>query len=137
MGGISSRFYGLDSNWTEAIRIFDEERTQNPKLWPGSAQLLFRSECYRLAGERELAKASYYETIDDFPLGYYAHRARQKLAEFYAEDSLDIPQIETVDTDRRGVIAWLYEGDSNWVMKNAFSPQLQMFEGLLPWELGI
>ena len=96
-------------NYREALKLFDKTLSLKLPLWPNNAAHLFRAECYRFLKEDSLAKASYYATIDDFPLGYYAHRARQKLGEIYRVKAKDIPKIQLIEGDRADMYRWLKE----------------------------
>lgn len=88
---------------------FDRALKSRQKLWPRSASLYFRALSYEKQGEDSLAKAAYYETIDDYPLGYFAWRARQKL---YATDVAisEIPSITTFEASRDSVWSWFHKG---------------------------
>jgi len=93
-----------EEKYTEAANIFAEAAHENLGLMPRNASLYFYAECQRKLGNRENAAIAYSAVIADFPLGYYAWRAKQNLKEFELLEN--IPKIGTEMSDS-ATIAWL------------------------------
>jgi len=90
--------------YAEAANIFAVAANENSGLMARSASLYFYAECQRMLGKKEDLAIAYYAVMADFPLGYYAWRARQNLREF--ELSENIPKIGSEVSDS-AAIAWL------------------------------
>ncbi|MCL2260170.1 MAG: transglycosylase SLT domain-containing protein [Fibromonadales bacterium] len=71
-----------EGNYSKAAPIFAEAAKDNTGPMPRSAALYFYAECQRLLEKKENATTAYKAVIADFPLGYYAWRAKQNLKEF-------------------------------------------------------
>ncbi|MDR2581502.1 MAG: transglycosylase SLT domain-containing protein [Fibromonadaceae bacterium] len=81
-----------EEKYAEAAKIFTEAANENLGLMPRSAALFFNAECERIMENEERATRAYFAVISDFPLGYYAWRARQRLAEYGVPEE-NIPKI--------------------------------------------
>jgi len=88
--------------YAEAANLFTQAAKENMGLLPRSASLYFYAESQRLLGHN--ATAAYNAVIKDYPLGYYAWRAKQNLKEFNLSE--DIPKIG-VEVPDSSAIAWL------------------------------
>jgi soluble lytic murein transglycosylase len=93
-----------EKKYSEAANIFAEAANENLGLMARSASLYFYAESQRMLENRESAAIAYSAVIADFPLGYYAWRAKQSLKEF--ELSENIPKLGIEMTDSAAV-AWL------------------------------
>ncbi len=91
-----------EEKYEEAANLFVQVAKENLGLMSKSASLYFYAECQRMLGHN--AAAAYSEVIADFPLGYYAWRAKQNLKEF--ELSENIPKLG-VEMSDSSAIAWL------------------------------
>ena len=93
-----------EGNYSEAANIFAEAASEHPGLMARSAALYFYAECQRLLGKKENAAIAHNAVIADFPLGYYAWRAKQSLIEFELAETY--PKIG-IEMPEDSVIAWL------------------------------
>jgi soluble lytic murein transglycosylase len=93
-----------EEKYEEAAKLFAEAANENLGLMSRSGALYFYAESQRLLEKKDSLKAAYFAVIEDFPLGYYSWRAKQRLAEFELSDS--IPRLGVQMTDS-AVIAWL------------------------------
>jgi len=93
-----------EEKYAEAAKIFAKAAHENLNLMARSASLYFYAQCQRMLGNKEKATAAYFAVIADFPLGYYAWRAKQSLKEFGLSEN--IPQIGREMSDS-AAIAWL------------------------------
>jgi len=93
-----------EEKYDEAANIFAEAAKENLGLMARNASLYFYAECQRMLGNTEVATRSYFTVISDFPLGYYAWRAKQSLKEFKLSDN--IPKIGAEMSDSAAT-AWL------------------------------
>jgi len=93
-----------EEKYAEAANIFIEDANENSGLMPKSASLYFYAECERLLGNKENAANAYHAVIADFPLGYYAWRAKQSLLEHGFANS--VPKL-SIDMSQDSAIAWL------------------------------
>lgn len=97
--------------WVGAAESFRKVSASNPGLWPRSGALLLEADALRRAGRDSLARIAYINTITDFPVGYYAHRARHLLLEHKLLDSALIPWLRTQDLDEAATLAWIRQRD--------------------------
>ena len=93
-----------EQKYEEAANIFAEAANENLGLMARSASLYFYAESQRMLENRDNAAIAYSAVIADFPLGYYAWRAKQSLREF--ELSENIPKLGSEMPDSLAV-AWL------------------------------
>ncbi|MDR3001506.1 MAG: transglycosylase SLT domain-containing protein [Fibromonadaceae bacterium] len=93
-----------EEKYAEAAKIFAEAASDSLGLMPRSASLYFYAECQRLLGNKDSAANAYFAVISDFPLGYYAWRAKQNLEEYKFPDN--IPKLSVKTTDSAAIV-WL------------------------------
>jgi soluble lytic murein transglycosylase len=93
-----------EEKYTEAANIFAEAANENLGLMPRSASLYFYAECQRMLGNKDNTAIAYLAVIVDFPLGYYAWRAKQSLKEFELSENIPGIGIEMPDSS---AMAWL------------------------------
>ena len=93
-----------EEKYAEASSIFAEAASENLGLMARSASLYFHAECQRLLGNKDNAAKAYLAVISDFPLGYYAWRAKQNLEEYELSDKIPKLSLETTDS---AAIVWL------------------------------
>jgi soluble lytic murein transglycosylase len=93
-----------EKNYAEASSIFAEAANDNLGLMPRSASLFFYAESERMLGNRDNATNIFAATIADFPLGYYAWRAKHVLKEFELSNS--IPKLGR-EMSQDSAVAWL------------------------------
>ncbi|MDR1829184.1 MAG: lytic transglycosylase domain-containing protein [Candidatus Fibromonas sp.] len=91
-----------EEKYAEAANLFAQAAKENLGLMPRSASLYFYAQCQRMLEHN--ATTAYSAVITDFPLGYYAWRAKQNLKEF--ELSEDIPKFG-VEMPDSSAITWL------------------------------
>ncbi|GHV15420.1 hypothetical protein AGMMS49938_13620 [Fibrobacterales bacterium] len=95
-----------DKKYEDAIPFFAESAAENLNLMSRSASLYFYAESQKLLGNNDKARDGFFEVINDFPLGYYAWRARQKLAEYEFASENEIPKI-IAEIPADSVHSWL------------------------------
>ena len=93
-----------EEKYAEAANIFAEAAHENLGLMSRSASLYFYAECQRILGNNENAAIAYSAVIADFPLGYYAWRAKQNLKEFELLENIPKLGIEMSDS---AAVSWL------------------------------
>jgi len=93
-----------EEKYAEAANIFAEAANENLGLMARSASLYFYAECQKMQGNRENAAIAYSAVIADFPLGYYAWRAKQNLKEFELVETIPKLGVEMPDSE---AVAWL------------------------------
>jgi len=93
-----------EKDYAEAAKIFAEAAKEGLDLMPRGASLFFHAESERMQGNKENATNIFAATIADFPLGYYAWRAKQVLQEF--ELSSNIPKLGR-EMSQDSATAWL------------------------------
>jgi len=93
-----------EAKYEEAAKIFAEAAQDNLGMMVRSASLYFYAECQRMLGKNENATTAYFAVIADFPLGYYAWRAKQNLKEYKLSEN--IPKVGSEMPDS-AAIAWL------------------------------
>jgi len=93
-----------DKNYAEASKTFAEAANENLGLMPRSASLFFYAESERMQGNRDNATNIFAATIADFPLGYYAWRAKHVMREFELSNS--IPKLGR-EMPQDSVAVWL------------------------------
>jgi len=93
-----------EEKYSEAANIFAGAAHENLGIMPRSASLYFYAECQKMLGNRESATIAYSAVIADFPLGYYAWRAKHNLNEFELIEK--ISKIRT-DMSDSAAIAWV------------------------------
>ena len=69
----------LSERYEEAIQIFEEESVSTSTTAPPEAILMRLAYSYELAGQRDLALATYNRVVDEFPLSVYSRDAAAKL----------------------------------------------------------
>ena len=98
--------YFKQEKWQEAIDAFIDA-AKEPFLWSGSGARMFLGDAYMKLGKDSLAREAYLDCIRDFPLAYYAHRSRLKLAEYKLMDEKDIPYAHGVSMSPEETLAWI------------------------------
>jgi len=93
-----------EEKYAEAANIFAEAAHENLGLMARSASLYFYAECQKMLGNRENAAIAYYAVIADFPLGYYAWRARHNIKQFELMENVPKLGIEMPDS---AAVSWL------------------------------
>ena len=98
--------YFKQEKWEEAVAAFIDA-AKEPFLWSGSGARMFLGDAYMKLGKDSLAREAYLDCIRDFPLAYYAHRSRLKLAEYKLMDEKDIPYAHGVAMSPEETLAWI------------------------------
>ena len=98
--------YFKQEKWAEAAEAF-KDASKEPFLWSGSGARMFLGDTYMKLGQDSLAREAYLDCIRDFPLAYYAHRSRLKLAEYKLMDEKDIPYAHGVSMSPEETLAWI------------------------------
>jgi len=98
--------YFKQEKWEEAVAAFIDA-AKEPFLWSGSGARMFLGDAYMKLGKDSLAREAYLDCIRDFPLAYYAHRSRLKLAEYKLMDEKDIPYAHGVPMSPEETLAWI------------------------------
>ena len=80
--------------WDAAAAAFDSVAKSVPQLWPHGGALFLKAEALRRAGRTDSAKAAFLEAIADYPVGWYAHRARQILEKEKLMPADSIPRLK-------------------------------------------
>ncbi len=92
---------------SRAIKFF-KAVTKNPELlWPGSASRLFIAKAYLRLKKKDLARDWFLKTIKDYPVGFYAYRARHHLIEQKLISESLIPKISFLELTENETIEWL------------------------------
>ena len=98
--------YFKQEKWNEAVSAFTDA-SKEPFLWSGSGARMFLGDTYMKLGKDSLAREAYLDCIRDFPLAYYAHRSRMKLAEYGLMEEKDIPYAHGVLMAPEQALAWV------------------------------
>ena len=98
--------YFKQEKWQEAVDAFIDA-AKEPFLWSGSGARMFLGDAYMKLGKDSLAREAYLDCIRDFPLAYYAHRSRLKLAEYKLMEEKDIPYAHGVSMTPEETLAWI------------------------------
>ena len=98
--------YFKQEKWQEAVDAFIDA-AKEPFLWSGSGARMFLGDAYMKLGKDSLAREAYLDCIRDFPLAYYAHRSRLKLAEYKLMEEKDIPYAHGVSMSPEETLAWI------------------------------
>ena len=98
--------YYKQEKWQEAVDAFIDA-AKEPFLWSGSGARMFLGDAYMKLGKDSLAREAYLDCIRDFPLAYYAHRSRLKLAEYKLMEEKDIPYAHGVAMSPEETLAWI------------------------------
>ena len=98
--------YFKQEKWQEAVDAFIDA-AKEPFLWSGSGARMFLGDAYMKLGKDSLAREAYLDCIRDFPLAYYAHRSRLKLAEYKLMEEKDIPYAHGVAMSPEETLAWI------------------------------
>ena len=98
--------YFKQEKWQEAVDAFIDA-AKEPFLWSGSGARMFLGDAYMKLGKDSLAREAYLDCIRDFPLAYYAHRSRLKLAEYKLMEEKDIPYAHGVTMTPEETLAWI------------------------------
>jgi soluble lytic murein transglycosylase len=93
-----------EEKYAEAANIFAGAAYENLGIMTRSASLYFYAECQRMLGSKENATIAYSTVMADFPLGYYAWRAKHSLKQFELMEN--VPKIGREMPDSAS-IAWL------------------------------
>ncbi|MGL1900993.1 MAG: transglycosylase SLT domain-containing protein [Fibrobacterales bacterium] len=112
-----------------AIKRFKRVIKKPDLLWPASASRFYLGRSYLKLKNRREAKNWFLKTIKDYPVGYYAHRARHYLIQdsLMVEDS--IPSITLLEYTEEETVAWLQNQQNK---KTVLDPsQLLQVETLL------
>lgn len=89
-----------------AIAHFEKAKSEE-YLWSSSGARMFLGDIYLAQGKLEEAKTAYLDCIQDFPVGYYAHRSRIKLIESKLMDSTTVPWLAPRDMSEEETIRWI------------------------------
>ena len=112
-----------DKQYDSAAVVFRMAADERTSIWSRSGSLFFLAECLRQQSQDSLARLAYLETIADFPLSYYAHRARQNLKDLKLLDEKDIPQLGSYDLPEDSLQLWLRNlSKKSSVSDTTFSP---------------
>ncbi len=98
--------YFKQEKWNEAVAAFIDA-TKDPFLWSGSGARMFLGDAYMKLGKDSLAREAYLDCIKDFPLAYYAHRARTKLVEYKLMKAEQVPFAHGVAMSPEETLAWI------------------------------
>lgn len=98
--------YFKQNKLDSAVMAFDEAR-EEPFMWPSSAARMFLGDAYLKLGKRNLAKEAYLDCINDFPLGYYAHRSRMKLTMNNLAPKDSIPFVHGIPMNETQTMEWV------------------------------
>ena len=98
--------YYKQERWPDAEKAF-VEAAKDPFLWSGSASRYFLAETYMKMGKDSLSREAFLDCIRDFPLGYYAHRARTKLVEYELLEKFEVPYARGVPMTAEATLAWV------------------------------
>jgi soluble lytic murein transglycosylase len=93
--------------WTEAIAAFAPVTADPLLVWPRDGAMLLTAECYRQLGQDSLARIWYLKTIEDFPVSWYAYRARTLLHQTGLLQPGQIPRLAFPEAPDDSVVAWL------------------------------
>lgn len=99
--------YFKDADYTAAAQEFTATANERLSIWSRNGALFFYAECMRMQGNDSLARQAYLATIADFPLSYYAHRARQNLRDLKLLPPAQIPQLGQYDLPPDSISLWL------------------------------
>jgi len=104
MGFISYKL----GEYQRAIKEFqDAVNDSKARLWPRNGAMFLLADSYRLAGNKQKAIQWYIATIDDFPVSWYAWRARQALAEYKLMPKDSIPWIHPQKLSHAETLKWI------------------------------
>ncbi|MGL1933636.1 MAG: transglycosylase SLT domain-containing protein [Fibrobacterales bacterium] len=112
-----------------AIKQFKKVIKNHDLLWPAAASRFYLGKAYLKLNKRREAQNWFLKTIKDYPVGFYAHRARHYLINdsLMIEDS--IPSISLLEYTEEETIAWLQNQQNK---KTVIDPtQLLQVETLL------
>ncbi len=112
--------YVKQGNWAAAKKKFEEGK-KLPFTWSASASRMFLGDAEHALGHDSLAKMAYLDCIEDFPLGYYAHRCRAKLGEYKLLPVDSIPVVRGVDMSEKETFAWIRKRQSK--MRHSYSAE--------------
>lgn len=109
-------------NYKKAEEVFLEAK-KDPFLWSGSASRMFLGDIYKIQGQDSLAKAAYLDCIQDFPLGYYAHRSRSKLIDYNLMDSSSVPFARGFEANPAETLKWIQKNQNLGKPDTTYSAQ--------------
>lgn len=98
--------YYKQGNWEKAAEAFAKAK-DGTSIWSGSASRMFLGDSYLQMGKKEAARDAYLDCIQDFPVGYYAHRSRSKLLYNRLMDSTQVPYLSPKIISDDSTIAWI------------------------------
>lgn len=91
----------------EAAQILEPLTKDSLNVYPQVAAMFFRAECFHELRDDSLARYEYLRTIRSFPLSWYAHRARTRLAELKLLDSTQIPWVRVFTASEKETLGWI------------------------------
>lgn len=112
--------YFKQEKWNEAVNAFIDA-TKDPFLWSGSGARMFLGDAYMKLGKDSLAREAYLDCIKDFPLAYYAHRARTKLVENKLMDAASVPFAHGIAMSPEQTLAWIRASQKNVKADTSYS----------------
>ncbi|MDR1760537.1 MAG: lytic transglycosylase domain-containing protein [Fibrobacter sp.] len=104
--------YFIQEKYAAAENTF-AEAAQQPFTWSASAAKMFLGITRLQLGKDSLAKQSFIDCIQDFPLGYYAHRSRELWLEKNPGDSAGIPSLSFKILSEDSTLAWIRSKQKN------------------------
>lgn len=114
--------YFKQEMWERAATAFIEA-TKDPFLWSGSGARMFLGDTYLKLGKDSLAREAYLDCIKDFPLAYYAHRARTKLVENKLMDASKVPYAHGIAMSNEQTLAWIRFSQKLGKADTTYSPE--------------
>lgn len=98
--------YLKQNNYEQAAKTF-EEASKLPFTWSASGARMFLGDSYLVLGNDSLARKAYLDCIKDFPLGYYAHRSREKLLSANLLPKENIPLAKGTPLSEKETLQWI------------------------------
>ena len=98
--------YVKQQKYELAKQAFSEAK-KLPYTWSSSASRMFLGDVYKALNKDSLAREAYLDCILDFPLGYYAHRSREKLQEFDLMPKEKIPFVNGKQLSYKETLDWI------------------------------
>ncbi len=120
-------------DFEDALVQFDKAAREDQTLWPRSATLFFIALTYQKLGEDSLAKAALFRTIDDYPMGYFAWRARQELHHSYDVPVHQVPMVESFAANRQKTWEWLEETSGTVPEPDSLLPSVEALLAAGAW----
>jgi soluble lytic murein transglycosylase len=98
--------------YQSAIEKFANVIKDPTVLWPRTGAMLLTGDSYLMLGDSANARQWFLNTIADFPLSYYAFRARALLKEHQLVSTTAIPGILAPSTTQPETLEWIRNLDS-------------------------